>query len=117
MKWQAEFEHEIAQGLEARARGNEGQARVRARRAAGAAVRAYVRSTGGDGQTLSAFQLLGELLKMPGIPERARQATEYLVLRVNEEFNLPADVDLLQQARILAVELFPQVSHDSESSL
>jgi hypothetical protein len=38
---------------------------------------------------------------MPDLPAEARQAAEYLTLRVNEDFNLPVAVDLVEQARIL----------------
>ena len=41
MDWQAEIQAELEKAQQARARGNEGQARVCARRAAGIAAREY----------------------------------------------------------------------------
>lgn len=107
INWKAEFEQEMEQALQVRQRGNEGQARVRARRAAGIVAREYFRRQGMDKNNLSAIQLLGELLKISNLPGRARQAVEKLVLRVNEEFHLPAGVDLIAEARVLELELLP----------
>ena len=91
----------------ARGRGNEGQARVCARRAAGLAVREYFQGRGVAVRTSSAYDLLKALLELPDLPARARRPAEYLTLRVTEEFKLPVDVDLVQAARDLVQELLP----------
>ena len=107
MNWKNKFEHEIQMGLEVRSRGNEAQARVYARRAAGIALREYFLQCGIPAHSTSAYDLLNEMLKIRGLPESARQAAEYLTLRVTEEFKLPVAVDLLSEAQVLAQALLP----------
>ncbi len=99
--WKTALEKEFHMAAEARARGNEGQARVCARRAAGIAIREHLARRGMRPANPSAYELLKSLLFMPDLPAEARQAAEYLTLRVNEDFNLPVAVDLVEQARIL----------------
>jgi hypothetical protein len=105
--WKTSLEKEFQLAAHARARGNEGQARVCARRAAGIAIREYLLRRGMKPSSPSAYELLKSFLFMPDLPSEARQAAEYLTLRVNAEFNLPVDVDLLTQARILCEQLLP----------
>ena len=105
--WKKTFEKELQMAAEARERGNEGQARVCARRAAGVVIREYFLRRGLSSRTSSAFDLLQALLGIPGIPEEARRAAEYLTLRVNEEFKLPVNADLVEEARGLCKSLLP----------
>jgi hypothetical protein len=102
MDWKTKFNLEIEKAFEVRALGNEGQARVCARRAAGVVVREYFQRRGLLVRTSSAYDLLLELLQVPDLPEPARQAAEYLTLRVTQEFKLPITVDLIQAAQTLA---------------
>ena len=104
--------------VQARARGNEGQARVCARRAAGEAAREYFQRraepTGLTGITLSArtssaYDLLKALLEISDLPDAARREAEFLTMRVTEAFQLPVEVDLLQSAVALAESLLPDV--------
>ncbi len=104
--WKEAFEHELHLATAARERGNPGQARVCARRAAGVALREYFAQRGLSGGTISALDLLQRLLSLPGVPEQARQAAEDLTLRVNADFQFPVEVDLIEQARILHAVLF-----------
>jgi HEPN domain-containing protein len=98
---QIQLEKEFKQAQQARARGNEGQARVCARRAAGIAAREYFARQGKTFRTPSAYDLLNELIHDTGISSELRQSAEYLTLRVNEEFKLPVNVDLIEEARKL----------------
>ncbi len=93
----AEFER----AEQARARGNEGQARVCARRAAGIAAREYFARRGKIIRTPSAYDALNLLLDDSSLSEELRQITEHLTLRVNEEFKLPPDIDLIVEAKKL----------------
>jgi HEPN domain-containing protein len=95
----AEIQAEIDRAEEARARGNEGQARVCARRAAGIAAREYLTSRGERIRTSSAYDLLKRLAEEQSLSPELRQSARYLTLRVNEEFKLPVNVDLLAEAR------------------
>jgi len=98
---QAEFER----AEKARARGNEGQARVCARRAAGIAAREYLTRHGEIIRTPSAYDLLNMLAEDHSLSGELRQSARYLTLRVNEEFKLPVNVDLIAEARKLCAEL------------
>lgn len=99
--WKAQTQIEFERAEAARARGNEGQARVCARRAAGIAIREYYVRRGYTVRTPSAYDLLNLLTEEPHLSPDLKQAAAYLTLRVNEEFKLPVDVDLLDEARKL----------------
>ena len=101
MDWQIKIKAEFDKAEQARARGNEGQARVCARRAAGIAAREYFIRQGYSIHTPSAYDLLNSLVEDPSLPGELRQSAEYLTLRVNEDFKLPIDVDLIYEARKL----------------
>jgi hypothetical protein len=105
--WKTALDKEFHLAAEARARGNEGQARVCARRAAGVAIREYLARRKMRPANPSAYELLKALVYMPDLPEEVQRAAEYLTLRVNDEFNLPLTVDLVEQARILCQSLLP----------
>jgi 8-oxo-dGTP pyrophosphatase MutT (NUDIX family) len=110
----AKIEHELAQAQAARQAGSEGRARVCARRAAGAAIREYMEQAGlplpAGGRAASAYDLLGHLHALAGQPgsfpadtaEKIVQVTGHLRARVDEQFNLPVEADLLAGARWLA---------------
>jgi len=107
MNWKIQIENELKRGEDARAAGNEGQARVCARRAAGIAVREYWERRGITVRNPSAYEILGQLVDAHEIPPEARQAAVYLTLRVTEEFQLSVEVDLLAEARRLCKSLLP----------
>ncbi len=95
MEIQAEFE----KAARARARGNEGQARVCARRAAGVAVREYLTRQGIRPLSVSAYDLLNSLKEDSRLSPELRRIADHLTLRVTEEFKLPVNVDLVAEAR------------------
>lgn len=99
--WKAKIQSEFERAEIVRARGNEGQARVCARRAAGIAIREYYARRGQSVRTPSAYDLLNLLTEEPHLSPDLKQAAVYLTLRVTEEFKLPIDVDLLDEARKL----------------
>lgn len=105
MDWQAEIEAEFSKAGQARARGNEGQARVCARRAAGIAAREYLLRTGVRPRSTSAYDLLNLLKEDVNLSPRLRSIAEHLTLRVTEEFKLPVEADLVDEARVFCDEL------------
>jgi HEPN domain-containing protein len=107
--FQIKIQAELDKAKQARAKGNEGQARVCARRAAGIAAREYFARQGKTFRTPSAYDLLNELVHETGISGELRQSAEYLTLRVNEEFKLPVDVDLIEEARKLCEGLLKNI--------
>lgn len=94
---QAEFER----AKQARAKNNEGQARVCARRAAGIAIRDYLTRRGTHIPSTSAYDLLNLLKDDPLLPSDLKLIADHLTVRVTEEFKLPVDVDLVTEARVL----------------
>ena len=103
---QEQLEKEFTQAEQARARGNEGQARVCARRAAGIAIRDYLTRKGGTPPpSVSAVDLLNLLKDDPLLSPDSKLIIHHLTLRVTEEFKLPVDADLIAEARLLCNEL------------
>lgn len=98
---QAQIESEFEKAEQARARGNEGQARVCARRAAGIAVREYLTRQGIPPASVSAYDLLNFLKEDPHLADDLKLIADHLTLRVNEEFRLPVKADLIAEARTL----------------
>ena len=99
--WKEKLQSEFERAEAARTRGNEGQARVCARRAAGIAIREYYARRGQSVRTPSAYDLLQLLAEEPHLSPDLKQAAAYLTLRVTEEFKFPVDVDLLDEAHKL----------------
>ncbi|HEY9153052.1 MAG TPA: hypothetical protein VIN60_09230, partial [Anaerolineales bacterium] len=95
MNPQALINAEFERAEQARARGNEGQARVCARRAAGIAIREYFARRGETIRTPSAYDLLNLLAEDSSLSDDLRQIAVNLTLRVNEEFKLPPNIDLI----------------------
>ncbi|MEW6404604.1 MAG: hypothetical protein AB1649_22635 [Chloroflexota bacterium] len=105
MNAQTQIEAEFQKAEEARARGNEGQARVCARRAAGIAMREYLTRQGIRPRNTSAYDLLNLIKEEPHLPPDLKLIADHLTLRVTEEFKLPVDADLLAEARKFCEEL------------
>ena len=99
--WKEKLQKEFDRAEAARAQGNEGQARVCARRAAGIAIREYYTNRGKIVRTPNAYDLLQLIAEEPHLSPDLKQAAVYLTLRVNEEFKLPINVDLLDEAHKL----------------
>lgn len=96
---------ELAHGTAAREAGLEGQARVCARRAAGAAIRAYFDQHGYVSSGNSAIDLLQDLAQQPEISPRVLEISQQLLQRVDTSFSLPDKTDLLAAIRELVCEL------------
>lgn len=105
MDWQTRMNAEFENAEQARARGNEGQARVCARRAAGIAVREYLLRRGVRPPSVSAYDLLNQLKEDPDLSPALKQIADHLTLRVTEEFKLPVNADLIAEARTFCEDL------------
>ncbi|MFH1524699.1 MAG: hypothetical protein ABIF04_07015 [Chloroflexota bacterium] len=81
--------------------GNEGRARVCARRAAGIAARDFLTRNGIRTQSSSAYEALLALVAFPGISRDLQAAAVHLTTRLAENFTLSIDVDLIAEARKL----------------
>ncbi len=96
-----EVERELKAAEAARAAGNEGRARVCARRAAGYAIRAHYRRTAHTGWGGDALKQLSRLRDDPALPEALRARAARLVTKVDHDHRLPFDDDPLEDARAI----------------
>ena len=101
MDWKTTFEKELATAAAARTRGNEGMARVCARRAAGAAAGEYLRRKQLPTPN-TAFDRLRFLAADPVFSPEIRELAGRFLVRLTPEHELPIDADLLVDARRLA---------------
>ncbi len=97
----SQIEAEFEQAAQARAKNNEGQARVCARRAAGIAIRDYLTRRGTHIPSSSAYDLLNLIKEDTLLPPNLKLVADHLTLRVTEEFKLPVEADLVADARLL----------------
>jgi len=86
---------------QSRARGNEGRARVCARRAAGLAIQIYRDRSANVNRTVGAYGLLRWFASLPGVEEELRASAERLAMRVTREHVLPHPQDPLADAVLL----------------
>ena len=103
--WQNELQLEFERAEQARAKGNEGQARVCARRAAGVAIREYLTRRGTPPPSISAYDLLNLIKDDSHLSPDMKLIADHLTLRVTDEFKLPINADLVAEARQLCDEL------------
>lgn len=96
-----QIEAELSRGEAARSNGNEGMARVCARRAAGILVRDYLAKRHVQPPSSAAYDLLKFVRDMTGIPADIQQVLDHLIARVDSEHNLPDSIDLIQETRWL----------------
>ena len=94
-----DIEAELAQAQKAREAGNEGQARVCARRAAGIAIREWYRRRLGTGWHGDALKQLQRLQADALAPENVREAARRLTIRVDFDHTLPFEADPIEDAR------------------
>jgi hypothetical protein len=99
--WHDEFDSELATAEEARRRGNEGMARVCARRAAGVVAKEFLRRRNIPAHSSSVYERIKMLRSIQGLPERSREAAGYFLMRITPGHELPIQVDLLEEARWL----------------
>jgi hypothetical protein len=103
--WKKEAQNELIKATNARQAGNEGRARVCARRAAGHVVGEYFRRHGLPDTVPSAYNRLKALLNLPGLSPATREIAAHFVVRTTPEFVLPVEADLIEEVGILALDL------------
>ncbi len=91
---------ELEMALTSRQQGNEGRARVCARRAAGAAAKEFLIFKGAGSSLLNAWDALN-LLAQQDLPEELQRSLRVLIMRVDENFTLPVETDVIQEAQKL----------------
>ena len=109
MSLDSEIYTELERAKAARAAGNEGQARVCARRAAGLAARSFLtrhevrrfEPPQGGIRSAGVYEALQTLAMFPGLAPDLKQAAVHLTKRVSREFHLPPGIDLIDEAHKL----------------
>lgn len=99
--WKTQFETEIEQAESARQTGNEGMARVCARRAAGIVAGQYLIIRGLPVPGPSAVDRLNSVAVLPDTTPEIRETIRHLLIRVTPEHRLPIEADLIADARLL----------------
>lgn len=108
-KVETEIAEELSRADHARGLGNEGMARVCARRAAGFALREYFSHLGEPVQDPSAYALMRRLEGMGSTPADIKLLAASLLTRVTTDYRLPDESDLLAQARQLIAWISSQI--------
>ena len=103
--WSDRFENELVNAGKARRSDNEGRARVCARRAAGIVAEEYFTRQGSSFQSSSAYEYLKSLHSAPELSDEVKTVVEHFLIRVTLEYDLPINVDLIVEARWLAMTL------------
>ena len=89
----------------ARQAGNEGRARVCARRAAGHIIGEFIARNKMDFASESALERLRYLYSSPVITEDQRETIGHFLVHTNPDHELPIDADLILDATELACQL------------
>jgi hypothetical protein len=108
-EWKEQVRNELHRAEAARRSGNEGQARVCARRAAGHIAGEYLRRQGLSGVPGSAFTRLQALQALGEASPAVREVAGHFLARITPEHELPVDADLIAEARWLAEELLGEI--------
>ncbi len=106
--WQHRFAQELQAAKRARDRGNEGRARVCARRAVGVLLDAWFASQGISFDKPSAYDKIRFFLTLDTPEEQVRTAMQHFIMRVTPEYTLPVDADLVEEAQWLRTTLYPE---------
>lgn len=103
--WKQLTKSELAIALEARQSGNEGRARVCARRAAGHVAGEYLRRQGVVMKTESALDRLRFLESYPNSPALTKTTVNHFLVHITPENKLPIKADLIADVELLARDL------------
>lgn len=95
------IDHELEHAKRSRESGNEGKARVCARRAAGYALEAYLLSTFDRNPSKNAYLNLKWFAERKTVPSNLRAAAKRLSTHVGKNHEIPFDEDPLDDARLL----------------
>ena len=105
--WKQQFEAEVAQGFSARENGNEGRARVCARRAVAVLLVNYFNQRGTPPGKVDAYTVIQMAASDDGLPAVVREKLAHFLVRVEPGGRFPIDADLLSEAQWLAREISP----------
>ena len=96
-----QIEHEFATAREAVRIGNDGQARVCARRAVGQAITWFLLKFPHNGWGTDAMGQIKKLQEDNSFPQEVRSASERLTTKITQQFTSPFSTDPLDDAAII----------------
>lgn len=97
-----EYQKEIRRAISARGDGNEGMARVCARRAAGLIIGEYLVRKGYTNLTRSIYDLISVYNSLPEKNANCTEILNHVVMKVNSDHGLPVEADLIDEVQWLA---------------
>lgn len=103
--WRQLANQELEMAKTARRSGNEGRARVCARRAAGHITGEYIVRNYINFDSESALERLGYLGSSPEINSNQREIISHFLVHTTPEHQLPIDADLIADVKLLARQL------------
>ena len=104
--WQEDYLTEIIQARAARQSGNEGMARVCARRAVGILLGAYIAQQGLTNPGTSAYDRMRLFQSLPHLAAPIREVIDHFLVHVTPDRTLPGNHDLIAEAEWLASQIF-----------
>lgn len=95
----ARIQIELDRAHAAQEAGKQGMARVCARRSAGMAVKEYLHHKGIETGEFNNFELMASPEFRRLLPESVQTSLERLTMTVDMDYNLPVEIDLIEDAR------------------
>ena len=90
-----EYQKELEHAISARSHGNEGMARVCARRAAGIIIGEYLNRLGYSSLINNAYDRLSIFNNLPAVGQKYKDIAKHFLIKVNLDHKLPLEVDLI----------------------
>lgn len=95
--WKTDYKKEIEHALVARLNGNEGMARVCARRAAGIVIGEYLNHIGYSSLPYNSYDRLCLFNNLPDLDQKYKDIANHFLIKVNLDHKLPLDADLINE--------------------
>jgi hypothetical protein len=102
LAWYAEYQLELEHALAARAGGNEGMARVCARRATSVIIGEYLQRLGYSNLSNSIYERIAIFNSLPNLDLRCKEIVNHMLIKVNPDHALPMEADLIAEVKWLA---------------
>ena len=110
VSWKLEYQNEIDHALLARSMGNEGMARVCARRAAGIVIGEYLIRQGHTTLTHSYYDRIAKFNDLPDLEQKYKEIANHFLMKVNSDHKLSSEADLIDEAMWLGKSLLNDYS-------
>ena len=106
--WKVDYKKEVEHAIMARLNGNEGMARVCARRAAGIIIGEYLNRLGYSNLTHSTYDRLSMFNNLSAVDQKYKDIANHFLLKVNLEHKLPLEADLISDVMWLEKSLLSE---------